>query len=80
MAEKISSEKIRQLQDAFNQFADRRGLVKTRHMERVLKHMGESPKKEEVQDMINQVDYDGAGFCRFPDFLQMMTKRVRLFL
>ena len=76
MAGKIPTEKIKQLQDAFNQFSDKRGLVKTRNIERVLKHMGESPGKEEVQDMINQVDVDGAGVCRFPDFLHMMAKRV----
>ena len=76
MAGKIPTEKIKQLQVAFNQFSDQRGLVKTRHIERVLKHMGESPEKEEVQDMINQVDVDGAGVCRFPDFLHMMAKRV----
>ena len=76
MAGKISAEKIKQLQDAFNQFSDKRGLVATRNIERVLKHMGESPGKEEIQDMINQVDVDGAGVCRFPDFLHMMARRV----
>jgi len=38
--------------------------------------MGENPGKEEVQDMINQVDVDGAGVCRFPDFLHMMATRI----
>ena len=76
MAGKIPGEKIKQLQDAFNLFADQRGLVKTRNMERVLRHMGESPAKEDVQDMINQVDVDGAGVCRFPEFLDMMAGRV----
>ena len=76
MAGKISAEKIKQLQDAFNQFSDKRGLVATRNIERVLKQMGENPGKEEVQDMINQVDVDGAGVCRFPDFLHMMARRV----
>ena len=60
MAGRIPGEKIKQLQEAFNQFADKRGLVKTKSIEMVLRHMGESPAKEDVQDMINQVDVDGS--------------------
>ena len=52
--------------------------MKTRNIEMVLKHMGESPSKEDVQDMINQVDKDGTGVCRFPEFLNMMAARVGL--
>ena len=76
MAGKISGEKIQQLQDAFNKFADERGLVKTRNMESVLRHMGENPAKADVQDMINEVDVEGAGVCKFPEFLDMMAGRV----
>ena len=78
MAGQIPGEKIKQLQEAFNKFTDQRGLVKTKNMEMVLKHMGESPSKEDVQDMINQVDKDGTGVCRFPEFLNMMAARVGL--
>ena len=78
MAGRIPGEKIKQLQVAFNQFADKRGLVKTKSIEMVLRHMGESPAKEDVQDMINQVDVDGSGVCRFPEFLDMMAGRVGL--
>ena len=78
MAGRIPEEKIRQLQDAFNQAADKRGLVRTRNIEMVLKHLGESPAKEDVQDMINKVDKDSSGVFRFPEFLSMMTARVRL--
>merc|ERR1712129_103676 len=56
--------------------ADERGLVKTRNMERVLRHMGENPAKAEVQDMINEVDVEGAGVCKFPEFLDMMAGRI----
>ena len=79
MAGIISSDKIKELQDAFNLFADNRGLIRTKTMELILKHIGESPAKEEVQEMINQVDVDGAGFIRFPEFLKMMAERVCVF-
>ena len=67
MAGKISGEKIQQLQDAFNKFADERGLVKTRNMERVLRHMGENPAKADVQDMINEVDGERKGAIEFDE-------------
>ena len=62
MAGKISAEKIKQLQDAFNQFSDKRGLVKTRNIERVLKHMNWTMKNtkdptrlQEVKDSLSLV-------------------------
>ena len=49
--------------------------MKTKSIEMVLRHI-RSPAKEDVQDMINQVDVDGSGVCRFPEFLDMMAGRV----
>ena len=32
--------------------------------------------KEEVQDMINEVDKDGQGVVKFPEFLSMMATKL----
>ena len=41
-----------------------------------MKALGENPTKEEVQDMINEVDKDGQGVVKFPEFLSMMATKL----
>ena len=79
MTDVIPYEKVSLLQDAFNSFANRNGTLKTTSIGRVLKHLGENPSKEEVQEMINLVDKDGSGLIIFPQFLNLMARKVNIF-
>jgi len=76
MADLISGDKINQIMDAFNSLADHNGIVQTRRLGELMKALGENPTKEEVQDMINEVDKDGQGVVKFPEFLTMMATKL----
>merc|ERR1712130_200214 len=78
MADTISGDKVTQIVDAFNGVADGKGLVATKMLGTLMKSMGENPSKEEIQDMINEVDKDGVGTIRFPAFLTMMASKFDL--
>jgi len=76
MADIISEDKVAAIMDAFNSVADRHGVVPTSLLGLLMKRMGENPTKEEVQDMINEVDKDGLGTIKFPAFLSMMAGKL----
>ena len=88
----IPAERISLILDTFNDLADDKGLLETKHLHNLMKQLGENPTKEEVQDMINEVDKDGVGsirwliimflkwmlseIIRFPAFLSMMASKL----
>ena len=76
MAELIPADKVILIMDTFNSLADRKGLLETRLLSQVMKRLGENPTKEEVQDMINEVDKEGVGSIKFPAFLSMMASKL----
>lgn len=41
-----------------------------------MRALGFEPKKEEVKQMIKEVDRDGKGVIAFPDFLELMTLKM----
>ena len=61
---------------SFNSLADHNGIVQTRRLGDLMKALGENPTKEEVQSMINEVDKDGQGVVKFPEFLSMMATKL----
>ena len=63
-------DKVTLIMDAFNGVADSKGLVATKMLGTLMKRMGENPSKEEIQDMINEVDKDGVGTIRFCTYNQ----------
>ena len=46
----------------------------------VLSELGLDPTDEELQDMIDNADANGSGSIEFPEFLNLMIKRVSRFL
>ena len=43
----------------------------------VLRELGLDPTDDELQDMIDNADANGSGSIEFPEFLNLMIKRVR---
>ena len=43
----------------------------------VMKSLGQNPSAEELKQMILEVDEDGSGSIEFPEFLVMMTKKMK---
>jgi len=39
--------------------------------------LGQNPTEAELSDMINEVDADGNGTIDFPEFLTMMTQKMK---
>lgn len=47
-------------QDAFNFFdKDKNGYITTRELGAIMRSLGQNPTENELQDMVNEVDYDG---------------------
>merc|ERR1712093_680156 len=43
----------------------------------VMRSLGQNPTEAELQDMINEVDADGSGTIDFPEFLNLMAKKMK---
>lgn len=44
----------------------------------VIQSLDENPTKEEVRDMIGEVDADGNGTIEFEDFLNIMARKMKV--
>ncbi len=42
-----------------------------------MRNLGQNPKEDELQKMINEVDEDGSGNIDFNEFIVLMAKRLR---
>ena len=42
-----------------------------------MRSLGQNPKEEELNDMINEIDEDGNGTVDFEEFLIMMSKKLK---
>ena len=43
----------------------------------MMRSLGQNPKDEELNDMINEIDEDGNGTVDFEEFLVMMSKKLK---
>jgi len=43
----------------------------------IMKSLGKNPTQEELAVMISEVDADGSGEIEFPEFLQLMAKKLQ---
>lgn len=46
----------------------------------VIQSLNENPTKEEVRDMIGEVDADGSGTIDFEEFLDIMARKMKVFV
>lgn len=68
---------ISELKDVFSSFdLDGDGMITTKELGIVLKHLGMNPSDAELHDMIDAVDSDGNGTIDFPEFLNMMSSKI----
>merc|ERR1712227_1023879 len=42
-----------------------------------MRSLGQNPTEAELQDMINEVDADGNGTIDFPEFLSLMSRKMK---
>jgi Ca2+-binding EF-hand superfamily protein len=43
-----------------------------------MRSLGQNPTEAELQDMINEVDADGNGTIDFPEFLNLMQRKMQV--
>lgn len=54
------------------------GTITTKELGTVMRSLGQNPTEAELQDMINEVDADGNGTIDFPEFLNLMAKKMKV--
>ena len=55
----------------------RTGCITTKELGTVMRSLGQNPTEAELQDMINEVDADGNGTIDFPEFLNLMARKMK---
>ncbi len=74
--EYLTDEQISMYKDAFVIYGDPDGTVSTKELGPMLQYLGQNPTPSEIQEMANSCDADGSGSVDFPEFLQMMAKKL----
>lgn len=54
------------------------GLISIEELGKIIRSMDGHPTKEEVADMINEVNVDGNGAIDFQDFLNIMGRKLKV--
>ncbi|XP_022094294.1 calmodulin-A-like [Acanthaster planci] len=77
--EELSENQINELKIAFEVFdKDGNGYISTKELGAVLKSLGQNPTDIELHGMINEADMDGNGIVNFPEFMALMTRRLKV--
>ncbi|KAL4448878.1 hypothetical protein ABPG77_007595 [Micractinium sp. CCAP 211/92] len=53
------------------------GTITTKELGTVMRSLGQNPTEAELQDMITEVDADGNGTIDFPEFIQLMARKMK---
>ncbi|KAK1302661.1 hypothetical protein QJS10_CPB12g01608 [Acorus calamus] len=78
MAEQLTEEQISEFKEAFSLFdKDGDGCITTKELGTVMRSLGQNPTEAELQDMINEVDADQNGTIDFPEFLNLMARKMK---
>jgi calmodulin len=74
----VTEEQKAEFKEAFSVFDnDGDGTITIEELGTVLRMLGQTPTEAELQDMINEVDADGNGVIDFPEFCQLMARKMK---
>ncbi|XP_075427917.1 troponin C, skeletal muscle isoform X1 [Ascaphus truei] len=74
----LSEEMIAEFKAAFDMFdTDGGGDISTKELGTVMRILGQTPTKEELDLIIEEVDEDGSGTIDFEEFLVMMVRQMK---
>ena len=78
MTEQLSDKTLEQCKQVFDLFdKNKDGSITTNELGDIMKALGANPTKEELQQMLNEVDTDGSGKIEFREFFDLFTKRMK---
>ncbi len=73
---KISEKQLEEYKLAFNSFDQNGdGCLSSAELELVLKKLGLDPSKENIRDLLNEIDVDQNGTIDFTEFVSLMSKK-----
>ncbi|XP_065294671.1 calmodulin-like [Dermacentor albipictus] len=74
----LSEDAVAELREAFALFdKDGDGAISTKELGTVMRSLGQNPTEAELSEIIAELDVDGNGTVDFPEFLALMSKKVR---
>ncbi|CAH1240763.1 troponin C isoform X1 [Branchiostoma lanceolatum] len=74
----FKEEQISEFKMAFDMFdEDGGGDISTKELGTIMKRLGMSISREELQQMIDEVDEDASGTIDFEEFLEMMARAMQ---
>ncbi|CAH1228139.1 calmodulin-like [Branchiostoma lanceolatum] len=77
MTKKLTHEQIMEFREAFSAIdQDGDGVIRSKELGKLMRAMGENPTEQEVEEIVVQLDLDGDGTIDFPEFLNVMVKRL----
>ncbi|XP_046535934.1 calmodulin-like protein 3 [Equus quagga] len=78
MADELTEEQVAVFREAFTLFdKDGDGIITTQELGTVMRSLGQNPTEAELQGMVSKVDHDGNRTVDFPEFLDMMAKKMK---
>jgi Ca2+-binding EF-hand superfamily protein len=63
-----------------SEFTSELGCITTKELGTVMRSLGQNPTEAELQDMINEVDADQNGTIDFSEFLNLMARKMKVFI
>ena len=74
----LTEDQVAEFKEVFSLFdRDQDGSITSKELETVMRSLGQNPKEEELNEMINEIDEDGNGTVDFDEFLIMMSKKIK---
>uniref|UniRef100_A0A3Q2QNV1 Troponin C, skeletal muscle n=1 Tax=Fundulus heteroclitus TaxID=8078 RepID=A0A3Q2QNV1_FUNHE len=74
----LSEEMLSEFKAAFDLFdTDGGGDISTKELGTVMRMLGQNPTREELDEIIEEVDEDGSGTIDFEEFLVMMVRLLK---
>lgn len=70
----LTEDQLEEYRDAFDLFdRDGNGKVSSDELGPLMRSLGSNPPDDHLQDLINEVDYDGDGVLNFTEFIDLMV-------